>query len=87
MVPSELGIGSFQGRISVGLRLLDTIPVRYFSTIELVPPDSRVSPGRDSLGNTFRAVVVLRGVLRLGHCVGLLMADVLLVMMRLFARR
>jgi len=59
VVPSEFRIGSLQGRISIGLWFLDTIPVR------------------------FRAVVMLRRVLRLGHYVRRMIADVLLVIKEL----
>lgn len=44
MVPSELGVGSLEGWVSVGLGLLDTV------TVSLL------------------ALVMLRRVLRLGHC-------------------
>lgn len=36
MVPSELGVSSLQGRVSVGLRLLDTVPVSYIPPIRSV---------------------------------------------------
>lgn len=42
MVPSELGVGTLQRWVSVGLRLLDAVPVScispIFSSASLIPP-------------------------------------------------